>query len=188
MRTTTRRSIQSGFTLIELIVVIVVLAILAATALPRFVDMSADARIAKMRAGQAAMQTGASLFHAAWLAAGSPTADPTNSTNVNSTVLMEGARVAFINGYPDVGGDGSADANNALATLNTSGILVSAGGLSDYVVVVATAPDDPRLTLVLTPDANHPNCNVTYTQATVVGGLIVGPAINAANLTKVNCT
>lgn len=40
-----RRS-QSGFTLIELVMVIVILGILAATAIPRFIDVSADAQVA----------------------------------------------------------------------------------------------------------------------------------------------
>jgi MSHA pilin protein MshA len=78
---------QSGFTLVELIVVIVVLGILAATALPKFVNVSQDARRASVQGVTGALRSAVSLVQAKYYAAGNTTAT-TVTMQDNSTVTV----------------------------------------------------------------------------------------------------
>jgi len=61
---------QQGFTLIELVVVIVILGVLAATAAPKFIDLTDDADEAVFLGISAAFKSGVYQVHLAWLIRG----------------------------------------------------------------------------------------------------------------------
>lgn len=63
---------QQGFTIIELVVVILLLGILAATALPRFIDVTTEAHTSVFESNAGALATGIALYRAEWTARGQP--------------------------------------------------------------------------------------------------------------------
>jgi MSHA pilin protein MshA len=71
-------------------VVITILGILAAFAIPRFVSLEGQARVASRNAMMGSLRSGAALAHALWMANGQV-----------SPVTMEGNSIAMVNGYPD---------------------------------------------------------------------------------------
>ncbi|UPW18000.1 type II secretion system GspH family protein [Agarivorans sp. TSD2052] len=78
---------QAGFSLIELVIVIVILGILAATALPRFLDVTDEAKVASLEGVAGGFATGVSLARAQWEAEGRP------SENGKNAVLYDTQKV-----------------------------------------------------------------------------------------------
>jgi MSHA pilin protein MshA len=139
-----------GFTLIELVVVITILGILAAFAIPKFISLDTQARVATVNGLVGSVKSAAALARSLEMA---------NGGAATASVTMEGATVTMANFYPDLAGIPLA--------INMTG--------ADFTYAVATGIWSRNSA----SGAAIANCTVTYTPTVVVGAAPLVSAVTS---------